>query len=634
MTGGSGDNFGYAGTDYSHIPISGSYSSVQFPDNYQPTPKPDANFKYDYDYDYEKLSNPMHDIENIRLMIKAQQPGTISTLADHWVKVVQLLDTVKKTVASNADALHDGDHNGFGGWSSPAANEFLRWGPGATLYSIQQWTDAAQANVRALRNLADAVWQAHIDIDLAWQDYVDEAKADKAKLMEGWGYDPSLLPLKEQKQLPGPAANLMSQIYEHQTAIWRKWSVKAQGIAYELSQKFYAQLEGDLIAGRGTRFEGPSNAVVANPMLARMRMPAGGRAPALGRPAAAPPPAASPPPASPPPAAPPVGSAPPADITKTPPALQQLGDLADAAQQAALAPPPPPITSQMPALLPLGALALSPDTAQLLGLAPLTTAASPTGLFGSRPGAPGASGGLPEASLRSPGVLRSGAGATARANPTPPGGLGRGVSRLGNTAGRRSSGPGAGEDQAARSSGPLDEPFERPGAGASPSVLGGRRTTGVPEESQFKAAPSSGSPLRPGMTPSVVKRSAAPPAEDAGAFEDPVRPPGTSAPSLSSPGVVRSRSTTAPVAEEPGAQLRGARTGTPSTPSELGSRHRARPEAGRVGEQTAATTSEDSTVVGDEAWAVATPGGSLLTSRTEQPAYEAEHRPALGGGGS
>src|SRR6185369_15497705 len=109
----------------------------------------------------------------------------------------------------------------------------------------------------------------------AWTSYVEEARADRAKLMEGWTWDPSELSKEDQKKLPGPPAQLMSQIYEHQTAIWRKWSVKAQGISYELSQKYYAQLEGDLVAGRGTRFEGPSNAVVDNPMTKAFTPPGG-----------------------------------------------------------------------------------------------------------------------------------------------------------------------------------------------------------------------------------------------------------------------------------------------------------------------------------------------------------------------
>jgi hypothetical protein len=628
----SGDNFGYVATDYSYIPISGSYSSVPFPDNYQPTPKPDSNFEYDYEYYSEKISSGTRDIERIRQMIKSQQPGTISALADHWVKVVQLLDTVKKTVAANADALHGGDSNGFGGWSSAAADEFLRWGPGATLYSLQQWMDSAQANVRALRKLADAVWQAHIDIDLAWQNYIDESNASRSKLMEGWGYDPSLLTKDQQKDLPGPAANLMTQIYNAQTAIWRKWSVKAQGIAYELSQKYYAQLESDLAAGRGTRFEGPSNAVVDNPLTKQFNPPGGSPAPAPSAPPPAAPPPAAPPPAAPPPAAPPPMTTP----TSPPPAIQDLTDLADQAQQQALAPPPAPIPSQVVAPLPLGALALSPETANLLGLAPPAPASGPAGLFGTRPGAIGATG--TDAPAGNPGVLRSSANAMARAGQVPPGGMGRALSRAnpnrtapGNAAGRRTTGRDVGDARTNRP-GAVEEPFEGRTGATSPSVLGGRRTTGVPEEPPMRGPGA----VRPGTTPSVVGRSGTRRADAAETTDEAARAT-TTGPVLSSPGVARLRGGSTPTAEEAPA-LRGKRGSagpTQAGPSELSSRRRARTDSRRVDDaDVVATGTDEPAVVGDEAWSVPTPGGSVLTSRGETPAYEAEVRPVLGGGGN
>ncbi len=640
MGGSSNDDFGYAGTDYSRIPIPGSYSQVDFPDNYAPTPKPDANFKYDYDYDYEKLSDASQDIEKIRLRIKGQQPATISALADHWVKVVQMLDAVKTAVGDNADALHGGDSNGFGGWSSPAADEFLRWGPGATLYSLQQWTDAAQANVRALRKLADAVWQAHIDIDQAWTSYVEEARADRAKLMEGWTWDPSELSKEDQKKLPGPPAQLMSQIYEHQTAIWRKWSVTAQGISYELSQKYYAQLEGDLIAGRGTRFEGPGNAVVDNPMTKAFTPPGGAPPPA------APPPGAAPPPAPPPAAPPPGATPPPATPTPTPtapPSLQDLTDLADQLQQQAFTAPPAPIDAPVIAPLPLGELALSAETARLIGLAPPAPANS--GLFGSRPGAaPGLPGDAPAGN---PGVLRS--GAVARPGETPPGGMGRALSRPGANrpgANRPGTEPGSGRRAGARDAdqgrvartGGLEEPFEGRTPSASPSVLGGRRTTGTPEEPPLRAPGTS----RPGRSPSVVQRSEGRPASTSAG--ETTGEPGTSGPVLSSPGAARARGAVAPAGADDTPAVRGLRSGTGAgqpAPSELSARRRAdarrgdqRRADGGIGTAGDTSDSDETGVVGDEAWTVPSPGGSLLTSRADQPAYEAEHRPALGGGGS
>ena len=661
MSGGnSANNFSYTGTDYSRIPVSGEYSTLDFPPQFSPTPKPDGNFHYDYDYDEQKLSSPLHDIQNIRLVIKAQKPGSISALADYWVKAAQLLDAVQKTVSDNANALHGGDKNGFGGWTSPAANEFLRWGPGATLYSLKQWTDAANANVRALRKLSEAVSQAHTDIDVAWQSYVDEAKADKASLLKGWAYDPSTLPLDQQKKLPGPAADLMSQIYEHQTAIWRKWSVKAQGIAYELSQKYYAQLEGDLAEGRGTRFEGPSNAVVDNPMTAAMPGPPG------GSPGAAPPPGASaraPGPKAPPPRHGPAPKAPPskAPPAKTPPtSLHQLAELAH--QVPAPSAPPPSVGPDSPQPLPLAppnSLLLSPSTAALLGLAP-PPAAAPRGLFANSPGLTPAAGSV-RGLLSRQGVLRAGAAPTANESTSPPAlgraGLGRpGMARLARSGdpesmgGRRPGARGMTPEDTARPGAPAtgeQELFGRGSTGATAPVLGGRRTTGVPRTATGEQAPTRAGAGRPGTTPPVVKgstsrRDQARPVSHSPADEafggQPVQP-GATSPILGSPAArLRGPAPAEPLDAIPrglrGARITGRTAPAQSGPSELSTRRRAHPDRTRIDELRPATEADATPVIGDEAWAVDTPGGPVLTGHTEQSGYVAQHRPTLGGGSS
>jgi len=99
----------------------------------------------------------------------------------------------------------------------------------------------------------------------------------------------------------------------------------------------------------------------------------------------------------------------------------------------------------------------------------------------------------------------------------------------------------------------------------------------------------------------------------------------------------------APTGADDTPAVRGLRSGTGAgqpAPSELSARRRAEAHRGdqrRAGGGISADDTSDSDetgVVGDEAWSVPSPGGSLLTSRTDQPAYEAEHRPVLGGGGS
>src|SRR4051794_28287077 len=203
MTGDGSTFYGYQGK-YANVPVyvyDSQYSQVDFPSDFSPTPKPDSNFKDEYSYDYEKLSSPARDIESIRAQIKALGPGSISALGDMWYNAANLLSQVAWTTRNQAEALHNGNGK-FAGWSSPAADEFLRWGPGATLFSLQQWQDAANNNAIGLHQLALHVNSAHSRIDHAWTSYVAEANRDYNKLLEGYeGPKPGELTLEQRRQL-------------------------------------------------------------------------------------------------------------------------------------------------------------------------------------------------------------------------------------------------------------------------------------------------------------------------------------------------------------------------------------------------------------------------------------------------
>ncbi|MFC7480540.1 hypothetical protein ACFQX7_11455 [Luedemannella flava] len=279
MTGDGGTFYGYQGM-YHNVPVyiaSSQYSHVDFPQGYNPTPEPDGQFKDDWDYNWTPLTNGFHDIQHIRAQIKALGPGSISALADMWYNAYDLLYTVSETTRTQAEALHNGNGK-FAGWSSPAADEFLRWGPGATLYSLKQWQDCALNNAVGLRILSGNVHSAHSRIDWAWKQYVAEAQADYNKLTEGYdGPDIDSMSDEMQEKMAEISPH-WRMVYQHQTAIWRKWSHEAQKIAHDLSQQFYQQIQNYLIPGRGTRFEGPTNAVVNMPG----HKPFGGGAPPPG----------------------------------------------------------------------------------------------------------------------------------------------------------------------------------------------------------------------------------------------------------------------------------------------------------------------------------------------------------------
>jgi len=94
----SGDNYGYTGTNWSQIPVSGAstYSVYNISSDYQPTPPPDDGgiFKNEWDYVDKDLSGPAQTIEKIRLRIPEERAAAteiIGTGPDAAPKVVELL---------------------------------------------------------------------------------------------------------------------------------------------------------------------------------------------------------------------------------------------------------------------------------------------------------------------------------------------------------------------------------------------------------------------------------------------------------------------------------------------------------------------------------------------------------------
>ena len=671
----SANNFGYTGTDYSKIPISGvgEYSYFDFPMDWRPTPEKQSNFD-GYNYGTEQLDNATRDIEHIRLQIKGQKPGTMSALADWWLKVQQLFAEVKRVVAENGDNLHGGSDKGFGGWTSPAATEFLRWGPGATLYSIGKWAEAAKNNEDALRKLVGDVLWAHDQIDKAWLAYVAEAAQVKQEVVGDFAIDPTTMSKEQLKNAGGPANQAVNTLYIRETTLWRKWSHTAQGIVHELGQRYMVQLQGPLISGRSTQFEGPSNAVVSP-----VGMPSIGGPPSVGHP---------------PPNLPPDQHAKLLAQLKTTGSpeqmFQQLIEQANKGIQNSI-PTPPSITDPSGLAHPgPGApppLMMSPSVASMLGLSPFGMggprgfAWSPKGLVRTGLATPGAGNvGAPGSGmLGREGVLRSSAsmptdggmrsptmppptrpgGKLKPAQPHPPGTLGK-SSSTGHPAdphpfsGKRGGGR---QQDAPVPPATQQSPFGGvPGArppGTAPPVLGGKSTAarapGGPQQG-WDTGPTR--PANPSAAPPVLKGTAKSNKDTTNATALPGGTAPPTQPGATSPVLRAAQRPTGAAGESLGevpSALRGGQVGAGSShasgavPSELASRRHLRPDQTRVDQSGADAQGHQGTeqdtgprvIRDEEAWTVQTPGGGVLGSRgEEQQPYQAEPKPTLGGGAS
>jgi hypothetical protein len=693
----SGDNYGYQPTDWSKIPVAGAstYSQYNIPASYQPTPPPDDKIfeEAKYQFSYQQLSSIQGSIQNVRLRIKSQKPGSISQLADWWIKAAQLLDQVWYTVAENAERLHNGNTAGFGGWNSPAADEFLKWGPGATLYSIDQWRTAAYTNVDAFRQLAADVDQAHHDIDALWHEYQRKDAEAQGRWLHSWTNGqtdvPDITTVQPGDGGYGDAQQILGHMYDERTMIWREYSLKAQHQIQDLAHKYYHQLDSRLYDGKGTTFEGPRNAVYDPPKMGMAPPPP--PPPVSAAPPPAPPPVAAPPPAL--ASAPPPG--PPPGPLAAPAPTNPLIELTDFAKQQmdhatlALNPPPgaaPPAPVGLPALgwLPVlvtGLFAMPPPG--LGGTGPNTLTGPGSAPLSGPAGGPALPPPLGSPKLLSKdGVLKSKSGLN---NPggAPPPALGKPGAK-GDQATKQAGGPVNGpalENEFARSQPPVSPPvLGKPKAGkdatgkvsgqapvpgepmipgprapgAIPPVLNGPRAGAVPAGTLPGGIPAG---TLPGGVPGGGPPGELPPALPGGrrgdrsttgdrgagapggmgtdAFGAASDQPATPAPVLGNPTALRGALPDPP----PGNVLRGARGNAPVTgsrsgpapsPSELASRRRNRPE--QRDDAQAAQPAEEAVLVDEEAFIVETPGGPVLTGRPEQPVYQAEPRPALGGG--
>ncbi|MFJ8688066.1 hypothetical protein [Micromonospora wenchangensis] len=625
-------------------------------------------------------------IETVRQQVLGQHPEDISALADQWQNAYNLLQSIHQQLLSASRTLHD-EH-----WKSPQARDaFLKAGPGKTLAYLDEWMDAAQHNVTALRAMVGIARDSRAEMDRLWTEYreaIDDAKNSDGwtQFSEGFKQGFTLGLYDGEKGIQAAEAEAVRDKQE-------EYNRRAQELARRTADDYFDTLS-KVSGGHGPPFF-PMDAVL-NPV---------GHPPWRG-------PVGAPPPVGPPGARPPgVGTTPPPasvrpvprptpgdpdqlarqvlDTLRPPPEAGAPTPTPDTGGRAgpAVAPPPvmpPPLVAPPPGLS-TGAPGLSGVNANATGAGRVGPARPPglDGLAGERAGlrsgvlrggagAPAVSE-PPQASLRSPG---------ANATPPPSGGRATPPNGLRGPGAPSTAAPPAGARGTPASGSPHSPASRRPGGGeqADPARRGTVRAGAGDEDLFGRPAGETTAPVLQNRRPEARRTSAGAAGGRAGDASTPSRP-GTAPPVLGSPardagvaGTPRSKrrdragaarpatpggewlgdgraEATVPVLDAPAAPLSGGRV---SRLEEVPGALRGRPSAGpaprraRGGQpvppelaprRTTAAKRDDREGHGDgpgivtdeQAFSVETPGGGVLGKQAEDRSYRAEPKTALGG---
>ncbi len=564
-------------------------------------------------------------IEKIWKRIHTQVPEQIEALQEQWFKVSMVIQGIKDDIAKAAVAL-------AGHWDSAAAKVFLQRGPGASIKSLDDWYSSAIANSLGLIYLVATVREYRAKID----DLFDRYKRDMVVASTTWVQDV----LDERSRQYNLADGSQDNSYPYDPIAEDKdgylvamrdhaedWHRQARDLQYQMSQGYWDVIREHFGGGHSGIYEGPHNAVIADPMLLLPDMPNMPHTPNVN----VTPPTLTPPQLD-------LSNKPqltPPDLPGGPPALTapDLRLTREAPQVAVPAVDAPAVDAPAvdPSLVDManGLLTARGMAGQAPGL--------PTGLTGTA-GAPG-TGNLPQSGLGMPPAapkLRKG---TLGRSATPPGQQAGRSPGAPNNALRRKGTAGPDENQLLPP-GELEE-FSRPsGLSSSPPVLRGRSGTSRPPASYPEQTGRPGAVQPPGATPPVLNRKRqsgtgqVAPGTPGGPVGDEFRRPAQ--PGASAPVLRGSRLT--PIGSEelerPAGTVRGAVRRPGAGEPEMASRHKNldkreqdKARIDREYEKIRKLLSED------EAWTVPTPGGAVLDNAVPQrPARLAEPRPVLGGG--
>jgi hypothetical protein len=600
-----------------------------------------------FEYTKSPGSDGADDIETINRKIMNQHPEDISLLADRWQNANQLLVSIRAQLLQQAKALEER-------WrKSDARALFLEKGPGKTLAYLDDWIEATQSNVAALRALVPIAESSRKRMSEIWADYKrdiaaardistwDEIQED-LQFWQGWrmrvnpvtgmfGVTRDTSEAKEEA-----AREAVNAVHERYTRLAQEHASK---VAFQYGQTF-----ANVGEGHGALFE-PMNVVFNPPHPPLPAVPGAPGAPGVpGMPGA--------------PGVPPGAPSVPPQLFAVAATLQPQQQFWVTGEVAVPPAPTPPVapaisTPAVPAPpVPPGPLAPPVVSPPVLPVAP-SVPAVPTARPSVNPGAlpPGEAPTAPPNASR-PGV-RNGVLRASTAPATPPS-LPPGMPQSPGTLGRKPSGP-ADEERAQRTQ--TVRPVNSEGEFASPPPPGSP-VLGNPR--QGSGRPGSGRPPSPG-----VPRRTDPAATGApdGTVSPVLRAPSTGQPVPAPPAPARPRTpapTAAPGSDWLGADAARGRAADPllgrrkpqaasmsgmeEVPEGLRRRRAASsltgPEHGGPGDvvelaprrAVSETPALAEVPPDEEAFHVETPGGGVIGKQSEQATYSAEPPPLLGRG--
>jgi hypothetical protein len=290
-----------------------AYPSAAMP--YVPTRYRDG-VEEDFDYTRAPDAEGADDIEMINRKIMNQHPEDISLLADRWQNAHDLLASIRQQLLDQSNILYQ-QH-----WrEAEARNIFMQKGPGETLAYLDDWLDATQSNVDALRALVTIATDSRGRMERMYADYQRDVSAardlswgdefqEDIQIWQGWGFSRGSFGMPSFGRDTSEAKEQAAR--EAVDAVHRKYNHDAQVLARDVATQ-YADTFTKVGGGHGALFE-PMN-VVLNPPHDPFPTPPG--APPVAPPA--PPPSAPPLPPPPATAPPPPGAVPPPPTNAPPP---------------------------------------------------------------------------------------------------------------------------------------------------------------------------------------------------------------------------------------------------------------------------------------------------------------------------
>jgi hypothetical protein len=624
-------------------------------------------------------------IEEIYPGIMNQHPEQVSYLADEWQRAYDFLVSLGDELKGISVTLHDES------WGhTDARDAFMKFGPGKMLAVLDDWVAAVNNNVVGLYALVSPLGRIRDRMADMWSNYKSDlawatTAVDTSVDLDGdykWNI-PYIGDLKYD-----PEYYHRHWMYQVQK-VEDDYNNQARKLAYELAGH-YVDLYKKVDYGYGRAFD-PPNAVLPDVTIVPTPSMPPVPVPPVPPPVPAPPPVPPPPPVPAPPhppgtGQPPVPPGPPRPPTILPPQVPVLpGGLGNLPDGLGTPPGPPGGPGTLPVLpvvpgfppgfgstgpggVPGGLLTgpLSP-----FGRQPGTLPTGPPGGVLNRPGGLGFPPEIPEGGLRTPPAPPP-AGRPPGKNLTRPGrngppGTGAGMEPPPPTRGR------GGPDRNDRNTppafgGPHESPFDQPPGPTAPPVLKNR-----PPERRRKDTDGPPPPTIPGdptRTPTHVGRDTTPPVLN-GPASSPASPPMTppppgrghrtngsthhtgptppdtewlntddllaeaGVPIFGGPGTPPTGTAVSGLEEIP-PLLRPTSNGTPTpgTRRPTGAGPDLMPPAGnrRRRERDTEHTPEPTTIItDDQAWVVQTPGGGILTNRTDTPTHQPEPTPAIGG---